>query len=111
MNIRANLAIATLALTLPLASQAEPAMVFQDCLLEGKVVADRAEDGNNVVRIDFYKAEPYKEDARCIIDGLLQFTQPKGSLIENLSEGSVVQYHYIKMTDGQTLWQLVGAFI
>lgn len=111
MNIRANLAIATLALSVPFTVQAEPAMVFQDCLLEGKVVADRAEDGNNVVRIDFYKAEPYKEDARCIIDGLLKFTQPKGSLIENLSEGSVVQYHYIKMTDGQVLWQLVGAFI
>jgi hypothetical protein len=111
MNIRTNLAAVTLALTIPLVSHAEPAMVFQDCLLEGKVVADHAEDGNNIVRIDFYKAEPYTKDARCIIDGLLQFSQPKGSLIENLSVGSIVQYHYIKMTDGKDLWQLVGAFI
>jgi hypothetical protein len=111
MNIRTTLALTTLALSLPICSQAESAMVFQDCLLEGKVVADRADDGNNIVRVDFYKAEPFEKDARCIIDGMLKFTQPKGSLIENLSAGSIVQYHYVKMTDGKTIWQLVGAFI
>ncbi len=93
------------------AQAAEPNTVFQDCLLEGKVVADKASDGSNVVRIDFYKAQPYKPESRCIIDGTLEFKQPKGSLIENLSEGSVVQYHYIKTHDGKTTWQLVGAFI
>ncbi|MCR8922562.1 hypothetical protein NO559_07245 [Dasania sp. GY-MA-18] len=85
--------------------------IFQECLLEGKVVADKAEDGKNIVRIDFYKAQPYKPESRCIIDGTLEFKQPKGSIIENLSEGSVVQYHYIKTTNGQTNWQLIGAFI
>jgi hypothetical protein len=93
------------------AQAAEPDTVFQDCLLEGKVVADKASDGSNVVRIDFYKAQPYKPESRCIIDGTLEFKQPKGSLIENLSEGSVVQYHYIKTQAGKTSWQLVGAFI
>lgn len=90
---------------------AEANTVFQDCLLEGKVVADKNSDGSNVVRIDFYKAQPYKPESRCIIDGTLEFKQPKGSLIENLSEGSVVQYHYMKTQDGKTSWQLVGAFI
>ncbi|MGK0442951.1 MAG: hypothetical protein ACJA0N_002771 [Pseudohongiellaceae bacterium] len=85
--------------------------IFQDCLLEGRVISDKAEDGKNIVRIDFYKAGPYKPESRCIIDGTLEFKQPKGSLIENLSEGSVVQYHYIKTTDGHTNWQLIGAFI
>ncbi|WP_019529115.1 hypothetical protein [Dasania marina] len=85
--------------------------VFQDCILEGRVVSDKAEDGNNIVRIDFYKAQPYKPESRCIIDGSLEFKQPKGSLIENLSEGSVVQYHYIKTNKGKTSWQLIGAFI
>lgn len=116
MKNLANLTLATLALTLPLPLSAasappEPVSIFQNCLLEGKVVADRAEDGNNVVRIDFYKAQPYTAEARCIIDGFLEFTQPKGTLIENLSPGSVVQYRYIKMSDGQVTWQLVGAFI
>ncbi|WP_339669939.1 hypothetical protein [Dasania marina] len=85
--------------------------IFQDCILEGRVVSDKAEDGNNIVHIDFYKAQPYKPESRCIIDGSLEFKQPKGSLIENLSEGSVVQYHYIKTNKGQTSWQLIGAFI
>lgn len=85
--------------------------VFQDCLLEGKVVSDKAEDGENIVRVDFYKAAPYKAESRCIIDGSLEFKQPKGSIIENLSEGSIVQYHYIKTSNGQTSWQLIGAFI
>lgn len=111
MNIRTTIVLTSLALSLPLVSQSEPTMVFQDCLLEGKVVADRAEDGNNIVRVDFYKAEPFSKEARCIIDGVLKFTQPKGSLIENLSTGSIVQYHYVKTTDGKTTWQLVGAFI
>ena len=90
---------------------AEGNEIFQDCLLEGKVVADKASDGSNIVRIDFYKAQPYKPESRCIIDGTLEFKQPKGSLIENLSEGSIVQYHYTKTLDGKTSWQLVGAFI
>jgi hypothetical protein len=90
---------------------ADADIIFQDCLLEGKVVAEKASDGSNIVRIDFYKAQPYKPESRCIIDGTLEFKQPKGSLIENLSEGSVVQYHYMKNQDGQTSWQLVGAFI
>lgn len=109
-----SLTVASLFSTLVLATvaqAAEPDTIFQDCLLEGKVVADKASDGSNVVRIDFYKAQPYKPESRCIIDGTLEFKQPKGSLIENLSEGSVVQYHYIKTHDGKTSWQLVGAFI
>lgn len=85
--------------------------IYQECLLEGRVIADKATDGKNVVRIDFYAAKPYRPEARCIIDGYLEFKQPKGSLIENLSEGSVVQYHYIKTKDSKTHWQLVGAFI
>lgn len=116
MKTFVNLAAVTLSLGLSLSlnaasKPAEPVTIFQNCLLEGRVVADREEDGKNIVRIDFYKAQPYKEEARCIIDGYLEFTQPKGSLIENLSPGSVVQYHYIKMTDGSVTWQLVGAFI
>ncbi|WP_157117939.1 hypothetical protein [Oceanicoccus sagamiensis] len=95
----------------PALQATEHSTIFQDCLLEGKVVADKASDGSNIVRIDFYKAQPYKPESRCIIDGTLEFKQPKGSLIENLSEGSVVQYHYIKTQDGKTSWQLVGAFI
>jgi hypothetical protein len=96
--------------TLPLQALEEN-RVFQDCLLEGKVATEQTNDGSNVVRIDFYKAGPFTPESRCIIDGTLEFKQPKGSLIENLSAGSVVQYHYIKMTDGTTTWQLVGAFI
>lgn len=116
MKTLATLALATFSLALPLSLNAgaappEPATIFQNCLLEGKVVADRAEDGNNIVRIDFYKAQPYTAESRCIIDGFLEFTQPKGTLIEELSPGSVVQYRYIKMSNGQVTWQLVGAFI
>ena len=90
---------------------AEHGVHYQDCLLEGRVVKEQADDGVNTIRVDFYKAEPYKPELRCIIDGTLEFKQPKGSLIENLSEGSVVQYHYIKTNDGKVSWQLVGAFI
>lgn len=111
MKTRAKLAIATLSLCLPLPSLADAPMVFQDCFLEGKVVPDREGDGNNIVRVDFYKAQSYTDQSRCIIDGFLKFKQPKGSLIENLSVGSVVQYRYIKMTNGTINWQLVGAFI
>ena len=85
--------------------------IYQDCLLEGKVIADKATDGKNTVRVDFYSAKPFRPEARCIIDGYLEFKQPKGSLIENLSEGSVVQYHYVRTKNNQTTWQLVGAFI
>ncbi|MEH6559384.1 MAG: hypothetical protein V7459_13580 [Oceanicoccus sp.] len=102
---------AGLIMTFSTQSQADQAIVFQDCLLEGKVVADKSSDGDNIVRIDFYKAQPFTSESRCIIDGSLEFKQPKGSLIENLSTGSVVQYHYIRMSDGATTWQLVGAFI
>ena len=111
MKLVSKAAIASLLIASPLLSNAGSSEVFQDCLLEGKVVADKAEDGNNVVRIDFYKAAPYKPESRCIIDGHLEFKQPKGSIIENLSEGSIVQYHYVKMVNGQTSWQLIGAFI
>lgn len=96
--------------SMPLSAK-QPVTVFQECLLEGRVVADRDSDGSNVVRLDFYKAQPYQPESRCIIDGVLEFKQPKGSLVENLSEGSVVQYHYIKRSDGRVSWQLVGAFI
>ena len=85
--------------------------MYQDCLLEGKIVADKATDGKNTVRVDFYMAKPYRPEARCIIDGYLEFKQPKGSLIENLSEGSVVQYRYIRTKENTITWQLVGAFI
>ncbi len=85
--------------------------VFQNCLLEGKVVKGEDNNGENTVYIDFYKAEPYKAHHRCIIDGHLEFTQPKGSLIENLSEGSIVIYHYSRTMGGTTHWQLVGASI
>ena len=102
---------AGLALSHISSSQTEEVIVFQNCLLEGKVVAHKSSDGDNVVRIEFYKAEPFTPESRCIIDGSLEFNQPKGSLIENLSAGSVVQYHYIKMSDGAPNCQLVGAFI
>jgi len=103
------LIMASIFTTTPLLSQADE--IYQECLLEGKVVADKATDGENVVRIDFYTAKPYRPEARCIIDGRLEFTQPKGSLIENLSEGSVVQYHYLRTKTNKISWQLVGAFI
>ncbi|MFT5578880.1 MAG: hypothetical protein ACI9WS_001636 [Paraglaciecola psychrophila] len=108
---KVQLLLATVLLNTPNMVHAGKLVVFQDCFLEGKVVTDRASDGKNVVRIDFYLAQPYTEQSRCIIDGVLEFKQPKGSLIENLSEGSIVQYHYIKTVDGETSWQLVGAFI
>ena len=111
MNIRTKAILATFFFITPLSLFAAEASPTQDCLLEGRVVADKASDGANIVRIDFYKAEPYKPESRCIIDGVLEFKQPKGSLIENLSEGSIVQYHYIKTSHGKTSWQLVGAFI
>ena len=111
MNIRSKTVLTSLFLTSSFFVHADKAIVFQDCLLEGRVVADKATDGKNIVRVDFYKAEPYKPESRCIIDGVLEFKQPKGSLIENLSEGSIVQYHYTKTSDGKTAWQLVGAFI
>ena len=111
MNTHAKAVIGSLLFSIPFFSHADDSTIFQDCLLEGKVVADKATDGKNVVRVDFYKAEPYRPELRCIIDGVLEFTQPKGSLIENLSEGSIVQYHYIKTNDGKTTWRLVGAFI
>lgn len=103
--------LATLLASTATLSQAAGTDVFQECLLEGVVQAHQAEDGDNTVRVDFYKAEPYHPEARCIVDGQLSFTQPKGSLIEHLSEGSVVKYHYIKLVNGQTNWQLVGASI
>jgi hypothetical protein len=108
---KAQLLLATMLLNAPNLAQAGKLVVFQDCFLEGKVVTDKANDGKNVVRIDFYLAQPYTAESRCIIDGVLEFKQPKGSLIENLSQGSIVQYHYIKTVDGETSWQLVGAFI
>ena len=112
MNNYAKALLSSAALLLPLTSHAADAPVhYQDCLLEGRVVAGQDTDGKNIVHIDFYKAEPYKPESSCIIDGYLEFSQPKGSLIENLSPGSVVQYHYVKTTDGQISWQLVGAFI
>ncbi len=90
----------------------DPAKGVQlDCLLEGRVIASRTTDDENTVRIDFYKAEPYTPEARCIVGGRLEFNQPKGSLIENLSPGSVVQYHYHRTEKGHENWQLVGAFI
>ncbi|WP_101758742.1 hypothetical protein [Oceanicoccus sp. KOV_DT_Chl] len=79
-----------------------------DCLLEGRVVAERSSDNKSIVRIDFYKAQPYKIDSRCIISGKLEFNEPKGSLIENLSTGSVVQYHYHRSESGIESWQLVA---
>jgi hypothetical protein len=111
MKLLTQAAITSLLISFPLISTAGSNDIFQDCLLEGRVVAHKADDGKNVVRIDFYKAGPYKPESRCIIDGSLEFKQPKGSIIENLSEGSVVQYHYIKTVNGQTSWQLIGAFI
>ena len=72
MKIRAKLAIATLSLCLPLTSLADAPMIFQDCLLEGVVVPDRKDDGDNIVRVDFYKAESYQEESRCIIDGFFK---------------------------------------
>ena len=101
----------SLLISIPIAVYAAEDTIYQDCLLEGKVIAHKTADGDNVVRIDFYKAQPYKSGSRCIIDGVLEFKQPKGSLIENLSEGSVVQYHYMKNARGEASWQLVGAFI
>ena len=106
-----SIIITVFLLTAAVSGFANENKVYQDCLLEGVVVADAASNGKSVVRIDFYKAEPYKPGLRCIIDGSLEFKQPKGSLIENLSVGSVVQYHYIKTEQGQVSWQLVGAFI
>ena len=111
VKIHAKTAIACLLLSSPLFSHAQTNEIFQECLLEGKVVAHQAGDGKNVVRVDFYKAEPARPEARCIIDGVLEFKQPKGTLIEHLSEGSIVQYHYTRFVNGQTNWQLVGAFI
>lgn len=101
----------SLLLALPsTAALADDNEILQNCLLEGKVTKHH-ENGTTTVYVDFYKAEPYKPKYRCILDGVLEFKQPKGSIIENLSEGSVVQYQYIKLMDGQTSWQLVGAFI
>lgn len=111
MTIRYKAFFASCILSFPLMSSAGQQIIYQDCLLEGKVIADKKSDGTNTVRVDFYKAQPYKPGARCIIDGVLEFKQPKGSIIENLSEGSVVQYHYMKDAKGQATWQLVGAFI
>jgi hypothetical protein len=111
IRTKAQLFFATAILNVSGVAQAEKMVIFQDCFLEGKVVTDVASDGKNIVRIDFYLAQPFTPESRCIIDGVLEFKQPKGSLIENLSEGSIVQYHYIKTMDGQSSWQLVGAFI
>ena len=105
-----NLLLLGASFIFPSAALADSA-IYQDCLLEGKVVAAKSYDGENIVRVDFYKAQPYKTGSRCIIDGVLVFKQPKGSLIENLSEGAIVQYHYIKTFEGKAFWQLVGAVI
>ena len=83
MNNCAKVVLATVFTSTALFSQAESSDIFQDCLLEGKVQAHKADDGANVVRIDFYKAQPYKPESRCIIDGSLEFKQPKGSIREN----------------------------
>lgn len=111
IRTKAQLIFATILLNAPSLAQAQKMVIFQDCFLEGKVVTDISSDGKNVVRVDFYLAQPFTPESRCIIDGRLEFKQPKGSLIENLSAGSIVQYHYIKTKDGESSWQLVGAYI
>ena len=73
MTIRYKAVVASCIFFIPLIASAEQGTIYQDCLLEGKVIADKQSDGTNTVRIDFYKAQPYKPGARCIIDGVLEF--------------------------------------
>ena len=88
-----------------------PPGTIQECLLEGEIVPAEEGDDNNTVRVEFYKAERFNEKRPCLIGNSLKFTQPKGSIIENLSVGAVVIFRYVKGEDGVEQWQLVGAYI
>ena len=90
---------------------ASPADTIQECLLEGEIVAEEAGDDENTVRVEFYKAERYNEKRPCLIGNRLEFTQPKGTIIEHLAVGSVVIFRYVKTADQKEQWLLVGAFI
>lgn len=98
--------VATALTCLAFSAQAE---LLQDCVLEGKVRKSQDFGLQNIIRVDFYSAKPFRSDSHCHYNGDVKFKQPKGSMIENLPSGTKVQYHFQKDSDNNTNWRMLKA--
>lgn len=106
MNIRTltvALVLASPLLWTPALAQAE---VERDCVLEGTVKKQSADDER--VYVAFHSYRPAEEGANCKIrkKEKLQFKQPAGSKIDSASPGSKVEYRYTEDSEKGATWKL-----
>lgn len=106
MKSTMKLLAATALTCLAFNAQAE---LVQDCVLEGKVIYSESLDLKQIIRVSFTSAQPFQADSHCNLRGNPKFSQPKGSMIENLPDGAKVQYHFQKDDQGNTQWRMIKA--
>lgn len=91
---------------LAFSAQAE---LLQDCVLEGQVLDSESIDLKQIIRVSFTSAKPFHDGSHCTLQSHPKFSQPKGSMIENLPTGAKVQYHFQKDSEGNTQWRMIKA--
>lgn len=75
------------------------AAVVKDCILKGRVIeTSHAENsGDTLVDVRFESAKAFDGSRRCVLRrGNFEFTQPIGSIMDNVSPGTEVEFRYIK---------------
>lgn len=94
---------------LPLWACGAWAEVTQDCIVEGTVDKQKAEQSGRDVYVAFHSADRADRNSRCDIGrrNRVEFKEPKNSMIENAPHGSTVRYRYTEEDNQQGEWRLL----
>jgi hypothetical protein len=109
-NLSTTLAVALLSLGAMAAQADRP----QDCIVEGTVDKQKAEQAGTDVYVAFHSARETRPSANCDLGRRhkVEFKAARDSGIENAPNGAKVKYRYTKEEDQQGQWKLleVGKF-
>ena len=89
---------------------ASVAQAQQDCILEGTVDKNKAEQAGKNVYVAFHSASSAGEAGSCRLNrrSKLEFKEPKNAMIENAPHGAKVKYRYTEDEGEAAQWRLIS---
>ncbi|HEY7776741.1 MAG TPA: hypothetical protein VIC02_09380 [Kineobactrum sp.] len=105
-----TLARALLVAAMPLIASGAWAEVTQDCILEGTIDKEKAEQMGRDVYVAFHSAGRAERNSECNINrrNRVQFKESKNAAIESAPHGARVKYRYTEENNQQGEWKLLN---